>query len=211
MLDYIMHNIVSYGSPFAYLILLLSAFVENVFPPFPGDLIVLSGGFLVERGALALLPVYVSTVSGSWTGFMLVYYLGSIYGQGLFNKARFSFLSAENLEKVEDWFARYGDKVILGNRFLSGVRSVVAVFAGIGGMKPLKVALYALISISVWNGLLLYLGMTFGSNWEMVVGLLRTYSHLVMFIVSGAIGVFLLRYYYHRRKLLRAHAEGTGP
>lgn len=201
MLDFFIDNVTTHGPGFAYLLLFLGSFVENVFPPFPGDLTTLSGGLLVGRGRLLLFPVYVSTMSGSLSGFMLVYYLGLTKGRWLFTKRTFAFLGPEKLAKVEGWFAKYGGAVILFNRFLSGIRSVVAVSAGIAGMSPGEVAVYALISICIWNGLLIYAGSVFGSNWETVVSLLRTYGHVVLVAVGMGVVVFLIRFYWKRRSL----------
>ena len=48
-----------------YLLLGVSAFVENVFPPVPGDTITAFGAFLVGTQRLSFFGVYLSTTAGS--------------------------------------------------------------------------------------------------------------------------------------------------
>ena len=53
-----------------YLLLGLSAFVENIFPPIPGATITAFGVFLVGALKLDFMGVYLSTTLGSLAGFM---------------------------------------------------------------------------------------------------------------------------------------------
>ncbi len=160
----------------AYALLLLSAFLENVVPPVPGDTVVVFSAYLIGRGALDLIPVYLATCAGGTAGFMAMYYLGLRYGRAFFSGRRGRLISIEGLEKAEDWLARYGIWLLLANRFLSGIRSVIAISAGIGGISWLQVALCGALSMAIWNGLLLYAGLLVGQNWEEVVSLLRQYN-----------------------------------
>jgi len=50
---------------YLYIFLFLSAVVENLFPPIPGDTITAFGAFLVGTGRLDFLLVYTSTTLGS--------------------------------------------------------------------------------------------------------------------------------------------------
>ena len=57
----------------AYLVLFISAFVENVFPPIPGDSVTILGAYLVGTGILNFWGVYLATTAGSLAGFMSIY------------------------------------------------------------------------------------------------------------------------------------------
>ena len=59
-----------------YLFLWLSAFVENLFPPIPGDTITAFGALLVGIGGLNFFGVYFSTTLGSLLGFLCLFRVG---------------------------------------------------------------------------------------------------------------------------------------
>ena len=163
----------------AYAALALSAFLENVVPPVPGDTVVVFSAYLVGRGALSLWPAYGATCFGGFLGFMVMYYLGLRHGRSFFASRGGRFFSPEVLERAEGWLARYGMGLVLVNRFLSGIRSAIALAAGIGGMDWRKVALCSLISMALWNALLFYAGLLVGQNWEEVTQLLQNYNRVM--------------------------------
>ncbi|MEE3258941.1 MAG: DedA family protein [Candidatus Latescibacterota bacterium] len=172
----------------AYGLLSLSAFLENVVPPVPGDTVVVFSAYLVGRGALEFWPVFMATCAGGTAGFLTMYYLGYSRGRAFFTGRGGRFFSAANLAVAERWLARYGVALILGNRFLSGIRSVIALGAGLGGMSWPKVAICGTISMVVWTGLLLYAGLLVGQNWEQVTEVLAQYNRVLVgaLVLAGA-------------------------
>ena len=180
-----------------YPMLFISAFIENIFPLVPGDTVTVLGAYLVGKGSLELIPVIVTTVSGSLAGFMTLYYIAYARGQAFFTAHLHRILSEKHVRRAKRWIERYGDRVILINRFLAGLRSTVAVFAGIGGLRPGRVLLFSLVSILVWNGILIYAGFLVGSNWGVVIGFLKTYNRivwiLILMVLLGAAGLIFWR------------------
>jgi membrane protein DedA with SNARE-associated domain len=57
----------------AYTFLFVSALIENIFPPVPGDTVTIIGAYLVGVGALQFWGVFLSTTFGSISGFMGLY------------------------------------------------------------------------------------------------------------------------------------------
>ncbi|MBW1816420.1 MAG: DedA family protein [Deltaproteobacteria bacterium] len=180
-----------------YIFLGLSAFVENVFPPIPGDTITAFGAFLVGTGRLSFTGVYVSTCLGSLMGFMLLFRVGGLLGRRFLVERDYRFFKAADIVRAELWFQKYGYYLILLNRFLPGVRSAVSIVGGISRLKPLKVGIFALISICVWNVLWIGLGYALGNNWETVkarmAGLLAGYNLAVVMVFAVVILIFLIR------------------
>ena len=68
----------------AYGILVLSAFLENIVPPIPGDTVVVFSAYLVGRGLLGIWPVFLATCVGGMAGFLVMYYLGYSRGRAFF-------------------------------------------------------------------------------------------------------------------------------
>lgn len=178
----------------AYGALLLSAFLENIIPPVPGDLVVVLSAYLAGRGALHWLPVYLSTCAGGTAGFLVMYYIGRSRGRWLLQSSRLGgrVFSERALERASRWLARYGFWLVLGNRFLSGIRSVIALAAGLGGMGWRPVALLGLLSMLLWNGVLLFAGLQVGQNWSEVIAWLGRYNRIMVgvLLVAGAAGLW---------------------
>ena len=84
-----------------YLLLGVSAFVENIFPPIPGDTITAFGAFLVGIGRLDLVGVYTTTTLGSLAGFMSLFGIGRYLGRRFFMEKDYRFFKAEDLRKAE--------------------------------------------------------------------------------------------------------------
>lgn len=180
--------------------LLLSAFLENVIPPIPGDTVVVFSAYLVGRGVLEWWPVYLATCAGGMAGFLVMYYLGRRHGRSFFASRGGRFFSAQRAASAERWLARYGALLILVNRFLSGIRSVIAVAAGMGGMNWKKVALCGLASMVLWNGGMLYAGLLVGENWEAVMGYLQHYNRAVSLVLVAGAAFLALRWWRRRRR-----------
>ena len=195
MTDYILAFTENIPGAYGYLILALCACVENIVPPLPGDTVAVFGGYLTGIGRLNIYGVITATTSGSFAGFMLMFYLGRVLGKRYFiNSTRF--MSGDTFSKITVWFQRFGYTVILCNRFLSGARSVISVCAGITNMNAGRVALYALASCLAWNLMLVGAGHEVGENWELVSRLLQKYNRAVLaavIMIAAAVTLKALR------------------
>jgi len=184
----------------AYPALAVSAFLENLVPPVPGDTVVVLSAFLVGRGTLAAWPVFVSTWAGGTAGFMAVYWLGRRHGHALLSGRGGRLFGADRMRRAELWLRRYGLLLVLVNRFLSGIRTVVALAAGASRLPWAAVAAAATVATGLWNGALLALGVAVGSNWARVLDLLRTYNRALLLVLLLALAAFTLLGWRRRRR-----------
>jgi membrane protein DedA with SNARE-associated domain len=175
-----------------YLLLGLSGFVENLFPPIPGDTITVLGAFLVGAGKLSFWGVYLATTVGSLFGFLTLFWLAGFLGRRFFIERDFSFLRAEKIVKAEAWFERYGYLLIALNRFLPGVRSVISIAAGLARLRLLEVGALALFSCAVWNLIWILLGETLGHHWDVVEARMSSLMTQYRNAVLMGLGVFIL-------------------
>lgn len=178
-----------------YLLLGLSAFVENIFPPIPGDTITAFGAFLVGIGRLDFFGVYVSTTLGSLLGFMCLFWVGRYLGRHFFVEKDYRFFKAKDIMRAEKWYQRHGYLLIAFNRFLPGIRSAISLAGGISGLKVMGVAVLALLSCAVWNLIWILLGYVLGANWEAfeasASAILTRYNMIVIGLLAF-IGIILL-------------------
>jgi membrane protein DedA with SNARE-associated domain len=180
-----------------YILLGLSAFVENVFPPAPGDTITAFGAFLVGTNRLQFLSMFISTTIGSLAGFMFLFWIGRLLGRRFFVERDFWYFKTEDIIRAENWFRKYGYFLILINRFLPGIRSVISIVGGISGLRVFKVFLLALISSGVWNLIWIGMGYSLGSNWETakarIVEIMITYNVAVLVLLGVGVLFFVAR------------------
>jgi membrane protein DedA with SNARE-associated domain len=188
-----------------YLLLGVSAFVENVFPPIPGDTITAFGAFLVGAQRLSFLGVYLATVSGSLLGFMFLFWIGSLLGRRFLIERDYRFFKARDIIRAEEWFKKYGYFLILLNRFFPGIRSVISIAGGLSQLKIPRVVLLALISSSIWNLIWIALGYSLGANWEAVkermAHIMVNYNIAILVVLGVVIVIFLSRMMKKRRSL----------
>jgi membrane protein DedA with SNARE-associated domain len=200
MFENILNQISTFPPLWIYLTLFFFAFVENVFPPSPSDLVIVVGGSLVGAGSISFIISIISATLGSILGFMLMFYIGSTVDKKVIQAGRFKYIPVNSIEKVETWFRKYGYMVIVANRFMPGTRAVISFFAGISNLEPKRTIILCLVSAFAWNLIMLYLGYIFGDNVELVDRYLTTYSNIVIAVTIAVILFFALRFFFRKRK-----------
>jgi membrane protein DedA with SNARE-associated domain len=200
MFESILNQFSTYPPVWIYITLFLFAFVENVFPPSPSDLVIVIGGTLVGTGDLSFILSLIFATLGSITGFMLMFYIGSTVDRKVIHSGRFKFIPVDAIEKVEIWLRKYGYAVIVANRFMPGTRAVISFFAGISNLEAKKTIFLCFISALAWNILMLYLGFVFGDNVAKVDEYLTTYSNIVIVVTILIILFFVFRFFLRKRK-----------
>jgi membrane protein DedA with SNARE-associated domain len=178
-----------------FIAIFLASYIENIFPPIPGDTILIFGAYLVGRGNLSFTVALLTTLLGSVLGFLTLYGVGYKFGRGFMYSKQQTWFSPQSLARVEKLFERWGYGVVLINRFMAGLRSVIGLFAGIGKLSFGKVVLLALVSSFFWNGTLIWLGSSIGENWELIGIYLRDYNLVVTTILILVIGGLLIHRY----------------
>jgi membrane protein DedA with SNARE-associated domain len=178
-----------------YFLLFFIAFIEYVLPPFPGDTLMVFGAYLAGTGKLDILIVYILTTLGSIIGFLILFFIGKYYGRKFFLKKNYRFFPKELILQIEKWFQRYGVGLITANRFLSGARSAVSLFAGMSNTNVYSTTLAALVSSMIWNALLLSGGYFLGKNWRLVVTIVMRYNQLIFILF-----ILLLLFYFWKKK-----------
>ena len=147
------------------------------------------------RGDLSFATAMVTTLLGSVLGFLTLYVAGYKYGRGFIYSKQQTWFSPSSIKRVEVLFEKWGYGVVLINRFLAGLRSVIGLFSGVGKLNIWKVIILATISSLLWNGTLIWLGSTIGENWELIGVYLKRYNTAVTIIILIILSAFLIHRY----------------
>jgi len=203
---------ISRTGPAAPAILFAASLVEYVFPPFPGDLVVVLGAWYAVRGELSWPATFVSVTAGAVLGAWIDYRLGAALGRRLDRRlSRNSPLSEERLLRFEAAYRRWGALLLIANRFFPGVRAFLFLAAGASGIPLRRVLLYGGISAALWNVVLLGAGALFARNVEELVHLFERYTYVAWWAVGVVAALALAGALWRRnaaRKAARAAGEG---
>lgn len=181
-------------------VLLLSACIEYLFPPFPGDTVTVFGAFLVARRGWSGPAVFGAVTVGSAIGCMLDYAFGVWLGKteerwtrGRIGKYR------PQIDGLIERFSRHGGLYIAINRFIPSLRGLFFIAAGMARLRWWVVLAYGTVSALAWNALLLLLGVTVGESWDRLVSLFRTYGVAFWCLVVIAVVALVVRHFARRR------------
>ena len=160
-----------------YAVLLLTAAIENIFPPFPADVVVAFGSFIVAQApGGTMLGVFLAVWVGNVAGAMLVYTLGRRYGAERLEK-RLAGARAESRDaRIRRMFDRFGLPALFVSRFVPGVRAIVPVFAGALKLPVVPVVFMIGTASGIWYGAITLIAFRAGSDWERLKDTIARYG-----------------------------------
>lgn len=180
--------------------------------PAPGDVFVLYVGAHVPRNLFAWVAAWLGLITAVTLGATNLFYVSRRYGRRLVESrfAEYVHLSPERLTRAENWFKRYGVLSIIFGRHIPGFRIPITVAAGVFKVTYPVFAVSVAISTAIWAGVVIIIGINFGSRLERFLAL-----HTQMYFIWGAIVLLLIASQVWRSRLQRARilagAERAGP
>lgn len=194
-----------------YAILFLSAYMENIIPPIPGDVPVALAGYLLAFDRISFTSALFWSTFGSVAGFMTLFLLSRFLGLKLYasgeSEVRHKFAHSvhklfppSEMEIVRQKFAGHGYLSVAANRFLLGSRSVICIVAGMLHLKIPLVLIASIVSSVLWNALLLYGGLLLGRNWGQIGHYVLIYSIPFTILITGYIVWSVIRFLKSRKK-----------
>jgi membrane protein DedA with SNARE-associated domain len=159
-----------------------------------GETILIIAGFLASTGHLALPWVIVSAFLGTFAGDQTFFYLGRFKGIAFLEKRPHWH---SKTDKVFDLLSRHQIKVVLGFRFIYGVRNVTPFVIGASRMHPAKFFVLNFIGALVWAIIFGCFGYQFGNLAEAMMGDIKKYE---LFLLGGLVSIGLLIFLFSYRK-----------
>ncbi len=190
MTDFILDLIQSWG----YLGIAILMFLENVFPPIPSEVIMGLGGVAVAQGRFdywTLVAVaVVGTTLGNWVWYGIGRWVGYERLKPLVDRyGRWLTLDWNEVEKLHDWFLKYGSGIVFFFRFLPVARTMVSLPAGMVGMSQIKFLIWTAAGSAIWIAALAGAGNWFGKQFAEI-------DRFVGPLALVAIGSIVLLYVY---------------
>lgn len=160
--------------------------------PLPEDVSLILGGFLVYRGSADLAMMVATGFVGILSGDSIIFFAGRRLG----NRARAEhgrflrrLLTPGRRAKVEELFARHGEKIVMAARFMPGVRAVTFFTAGSAGMPYAKFICFDGLAALASAPAFVFLGYRFGKQLQRLIELLKRFQ--IATAVAILLGVFI--------------------
>lgn len=142
------------------------AFIENVFPPFPSDVLIAACAFVAAQGDGSLAGTYVSVLVGHVSGAALMYFVGERFGAaGLHRRLEARGLIGRE-QRLEAMYARHGMVALFLGRLVPGVRGIVPAVAGALRLGVLRSLAVIALASAIWYGVLTTIAYRVGDNWD---------------------------------------------
>ncbi|EZP52692.1 DedA family protein [Sphingomonas sp. RIT328] len=172
--------------------------LESACIPLPSEIIMPFGGYLVSTGRLDLWLVAIAGAVGCNLGSALAYEVGRRGGRAMVERyGRWLLLTPEDLDRSERFFERFGGAAVLIGRMLPGIRSFIALPAGIARMPLLRFHLYTFIGSLPWCLGLAYAGQVLGSRWNTDPRLSALFHKIDLFLLGAIVPAAI--WFVHRR------------
>jgi membrane protein DedA with SNARE-associated domain len=154
-----------------------------------GETILLLAGFAAQQGLLSLPLVVGLAFVGGTLGDQIFFFVGRRYGKVLL--ARFpSFTGAA--QRVNRLLLRYHAWLIVGVRFMYGLRIAGPVVIGMSEVPRLRFLGFNMLGAAIWAALITAIGYVFGQSLSWLLADLAQYEELgVVLIIAIAIVISL--------------------
>jgi len=165
---------------YGYLALLIGTFLE-------GETILILGGFAAHQGYLVLPYVIFSAFLGTLFGDQLFFFIGRFKGREFLDR-RLKWRS--RVEKAQRLLDRHHTLVIIGFRFIYGIRTVTPFVLGMSNVKTWRFVLLNILSAMVWAIGIGTAGYFFGVTIEALIEDIKHYEQIII-IAIAVIGIII--------------------
>jgi membrane protein DedA with SNARE-associated domain len=195
--------IISVISAMGYGGVVLLMAIESACIPLPSEVIMTFAGYLVSTGELNLIGVATAGAIGCNLGSIPAYYAGQYGGRAFILRwGKWVLIGADELDRAERFFARFGSLSILIGRLLPVIRSFIAFPAGMARMNQVRFHIYTFVGSWPWCFVLALIGKHLGAAWADDPRL-KAAMHKLDAMVIAAILIAVAFYVWHRVRGLR--------
>ena len=182
--------------------------LEDFGIPVPGETVLIAGAVYAGSGRMNVVAVglvgFVAAVLGDNIG----YAIGRFGGRAVVLRwGRYVGMTAERLDKAQDFFNRHGGKIITIARFIEGLRQANGIIAGIIEMRWLKFVAFNALGAALWVGTWVTLGYFAGQHIATIYHYIAQYSYYLLIVLAVAFVGYVVYRLRKREKAGRGKAE----
>jgi membrane protein DedA with SNARE-associated domain len=186
-------EVISRNIEYLAIIVTCYCFLEVIFPPLPGDTLLILSGSLSGYAGLDPLWVIAGAYLGTFSASALLYGFGLRMERKILHSPRFSaLLDTKTFIKLEKILNRYGIWLILASRFIPVVRSGIILAAGMVNLDRRRSLTALSASILASTSLFVLGGRFLGKRWKAIVAYWHERLKLLLFLLLLALIIGLL-------------------
>ena len=160
-------DVLRWVSDYGYLAIFVAMMFGIVGLPIPDETLLVFSGYLSTTAHLRLELVLLSGYLGAISGITASYLIGRYFGYGFLHKyGRWIHLTDEKLEKLHNWYERFGGWTLVFGYYIAGVRHVSAIVAGTSRLEYPRFAMFAYPAAILWVSVFVVLGRVLGEHWQ---------------------------------------------
>jgi membrane protein DedA with SNARE-associated domain len=134
--------------------------------PVPEETLMVLSGILIHQEHLPLLPTLLAAYAGSMIGITASYLIGRLAGNYVLKRyGKWVGMNEARIQKMHNWFERYGKWALIIGYFVPGVRHWTGVFAGLSNLEYHTFAFFAYLGAFLWVSLFIAIGYFCGVYW----------------------------------------------
>jgi membrane protein DedA with SNARE-associated domain len=152
----------------------LGILIESAGVPFPGEALLLAAAAWAAARHHSLPLVILFGFLGATAGANVGYYLGYKGGRPFVERFGSLFrIRPEHIARSEMFFARHGDKAVLGARFVLGLRTWGSMLAGMARMPFWRFEVFSALGALAWAVIIGVAGYLLGNNLSLIAAILQ--------------------------------------
>jgi membrane protein DedA with SNARE-associated domain len=188
---------------YGYIAIFLIILLEDFGIPVPGETALITAGILAGKGHFSIVVLLLLALLGAVLGDNIGYAIGYFGGRRLVVRyGRYLFITEAHVSAIERFFARYGTRIVMVARFVSGLRQLNGIIAGIGRMPWPRFLLFNIIGAVLWVGSWGSLAYFIGHHTRTILKAFMQFQALFLSVI-GLIVLFLFFRRIHSRKHTR--------
>lgn len=186
-------NIVAKNILLSYIFFFVSQSLQVLFPPYPGDMILLLEGYLSEEANLNIYFVIANAVISTSLSSIFLYNIGRKKQEKILHSKIVTFLfGTGRTSKLNKLFTKFGAVVIILSKFIPGIFSLTILAAGIFKVKR-KFTYLSIIIVSFFHNMtLILLGKLVRENWSVILKKIDIYNRYIILLAVIAIIIYLI-------------------
>lgn len=166
--------------------------IESCGIPLPSELILPFAGSLVSKGELSFWPIVIASTIGCVIGSLPLYWIGRYVGRDLVLKyGKYVLLTKKEVDLCDKIFQKYGWWATFFGRLLPGIRTYIALPAGVGRMPILPFMIASAVGSFLWSIPLTYFGQYLGDNWQSIGPFMHKFDAVIVVLLATIIAWFL--------------------
>jgi len=156
--------------------------------PIPSEITLPFAGFLANQGNLSFILVIMTGIIGDLVGSVIGYSIGYFLEEnlilGLVKKyGKFILVTEEDYQKVTGWIDKHGSPVVFLGKMVPGVKSFVAIAAGITEIKFTKFIISNILAAIIYVSFVSYIGFYLGSKWSILGTYFRQFEVVIAILI----------------------------